>query len=82
MFADASPEVLFHAAALVGGIGANRESPGLFFYENAVMGILLILQQFFGLHVGFLTEEYVAMVIAVIWPILVWWIPNDTGRLR
>ena len=49
---------------------------------SLVMGILLILQQFFGLHVGFLTEEYVAMVIAVIWPILVWWIPNDTGRLR
>ena len=42
MFADASPEVLFHAAALVGGIGANRENPGLFFYENAVMGIQLI----------------------------------------
>jgi GDP-L-fucose synthase len=42
MLVDASPEVLFHAAALVGGIGANRENPGLFFYENAVMGIQLI----------------------------------------
>src|SRR6266536_2393161 len=42
LFGDASPEVLFHAAALVGGIGANRENPGLFFYENAVMGIQLI----------------------------------------
>jgi GDP-L-fucose synthase len=42
MFADARPEVLFHLAAVVGGIGANRLSPGSFFYENAIMGIQLI----------------------------------------
>ncbi|HUS05456.1 MAG TPA: GDP-L-fucose synthase [Bryobacteraceae bacterium] len=42
MFADAKPEVLFHLAAVVGGIGANRDNPGLFFYENAIMGIQLI----------------------------------------
>ena len=42
MFADARPEVLFHAAALVGGIGANRENPGSFFYENMVMGVNVI----------------------------------------
>ncbi len=36
------PEVLFHLAAVVGGIGANRENPGRFFYENAIMGIQLI----------------------------------------
>jgi GDP-L-fucose synthase len=42
MFADARPEVLFHLAAVVGGIGANRENPGRFFYENAIMGIQLI----------------------------------------
>ncbi|MFN3326304.1 MAG: GDP-L-fucose synthase family protein [Bryobacteraceae bacterium] len=36
------PEVLIHAAAVVGGIGANRANPGLFFYENAIMGIQLI----------------------------------------
>jgi len=41
-FADARPEVLFHLAAVVGGIGANRENPGRFFYENAVMGMQLI----------------------------------------
>jgi GDP-L-fucose synthase len=41
-FAQARPEVLFHLAAVVGGIGANRENPGRFFYENAVMGIQLI----------------------------------------
>ena len=36
------PEVMFHLAAVVGGIGANRENPGKFFYENAIMGIQLI----------------------------------------
>ncbi len=42
LFSDAKPEVLFHLAAVVGGIGANRENPGRFFYENAIMGIHLI----------------------------------------
>ena len=36
------PDVIIHAAAVVGGIGANREHPGRFFYENALMGIQLI----------------------------------------
>jgi GDP-L-fucose synthase len=40
--ADSSPDVVIHLAATVGGIGANRENPGIFFYENAVMGIHLI----------------------------------------
>ncbi len=39
MFTDAHPDVLFHLAARVGGIGANRANPGRFFYENAIMGI-------------------------------------------
>jgi GDP-L-fucose synthase len=34
--------VVIHAAAVVGGIGANRLNPGQFFYENAIMGIQLI----------------------------------------
>jgi nucleoside-diphosphate-sugar epimerase len=38
----ARPDVVVHLAAVVGGIGANRENPGRFFYENAVMGILLM----------------------------------------
>ena len=42
MLKDARPEVLFHLAAVVGGIGANRENPGRFFYENAMMGLLVI----------------------------------------
>jgi GDP-L-fucose synthase len=36
------PNLVIHGAAVVGGIGANRSHPGLFFYENAVMGIHLI----------------------------------------
>jgi GDP-L-fucose synthase len=44
-FFDAQrPEVVIHAAAVVGGIGANREHPGLFFHDNAKMGINLIEQ--------------------------------------
>ena len=39
---DADPDVVIHLAATVGGIGANRENPGRYFYENAVMGIELI----------------------------------------
>lgn len=42
MFEIARPEVLFHLAAVVGGIGANRQNPGTFFYKNAIMGIQLI----------------------------------------
>jgi GDP-L-fucose synthase len=39
---DADPEYIVHAAAVVGGIGANRRHPGRFFHENAVMGLHLI----------------------------------------
>src|SRR4051812_48319344 len=39
LFRDARPEVVIHAAAVVGGIGANRENPGRFFYENLMMGV-------------------------------------------
>lgn len=38
LFKDARPELVIHAAAVVGGIGANRENPGRFFYENLMMG--------------------------------------------
>ena len=39
---DARPELLFHVAGVVGGIGANRDNPGKFFFENLVMGARLI----------------------------------------
>jgi len=38
------PAMVIHLAAVVGGIGANRKSPGRFFYDNAMMGIQLIEQ--------------------------------------
>jgi GDP-L-fucose synthase len=38
LFKDARPELVIHAAAVVGGIGANRANPGRFFYENLMMG--------------------------------------------
>jgi GDP-L-fucose synthase len=42
--ADGRPNLVIHLAAVVGGIGANRENPGRFFYDNAIMGIQLIEQ--------------------------------------
>jgi GDP-L-fucose synthase len=42
LFREFRPEVVIHGAATVGGIGANRDNPGLFFYENAIMGIQMI----------------------------------------
>jgi GDP-L-fucose synthase len=42
--ADGRPDLIIHLAAVVGGIGANRENPGRFFYENAIMGIQLMEQ--------------------------------------
>jgi GDP-L-fucose synthase len=42
--ADGRPDLVIHLAAVVGGIGANRENPGRFFYENAMMGIQLMEQ--------------------------------------
>ena len=42
MYADHAPDVVIHLAAKVGGIGANRENPGYFFYANAQMGISVI----------------------------------------
>jgi GDP-L-fucose synthase len=44
MYADTRPDVVIHLAARVGGIGANRDNPGRFFYENAIMGIELMEQ--------------------------------------
>lgn len=41
---EEQPDVLVHAAAVCGGIGANRAEPGRFFYANAVMGLHLIEQ--------------------------------------
>lgn len=42
LLTDVNPHVILHLAAVVGGIGANRDNPGRFFYENAIMGIELM----------------------------------------
>lgn len=42
LYREARPDLVLHLAAEVGGIGANRENPGRFFYANAAMGIHLI----------------------------------------
>jgi len=42
MYDDARPDVVIHLAAVVGGIGANRERPGEFFYDNLMMGAQLM----------------------------------------
>ena len=42
MYADLKPDVVIHLAAVVGGIGANRDSPGLFFFENVMLGALTL----------------------------------------
>ncbi len=42
MLDERRPEVVIHLAAVVGGIGANRRTPGTFFYRNLMMGALLM----------------------------------------
>ena len=42
LYRDMRPDVVLHLAAQVGGIGANRENPGRFFYANMAMGLHLI----------------------------------------
>ncbi|MHA1410570.1 MAG: GDP-L-fucose synthase family protein [Candidatus Odinarchaeia archaeon] len=56
MFDDQNPDIVIHLAAVVGGIGANRENPGKFFYDNAIMGIQLM-------HEAYLrnVEKFVAL---------------------
>jgi GDP-L-fucose synthase len=39
---DTRPDLILHLAAVVGGIGANRDNPGRFLYENLIMGTLLM----------------------------------------
>src|SRR3954451_5209708 len=40
MYTDLEPQVVLHLAAVVGGIGANRDSPGRFFFENVMLGAM------------------------------------------
>ena len=42
LYRDANSDIVIHLAARVGGIGANRESPGKFFYDNLMMGVQMM----------------------------------------
>jgi GDP-L-fucose synthase len=44
VYQDSEPEIVIHLAAVVGGIGANQQNPGRFFYENLMMGAQLMEQ--------------------------------------
>ena len=44
LYTQFKPTMVIHLAAVVGGIGANRENPGKFFYDNLMMGVELIEQ--------------------------------------
>jgi GDP-L-fucose synthase len=44
LYDNMRPDVVIHLAAVVGGIGANREKPGSFFYDNLMMGVEMMEQ--------------------------------------
>ncbi len=56
LYDEEKPDMVIHLAAQVGGIGANRDNPGKFFYDNLMMGVQLIEEgRVFGL------EKFVAI---------------------
>jgi GDP-L-fucose synthase len=63
LYRDARPEIVIHLAAQVGGIGANRENPGRFFYENMMMGVQLMEE---GRRAG--VEKFVAVGTVCAYP--------------
>ncbi|MCU0652587.1 MAG: GDP-L-fucose synthase [Candidatus Omnitrophica bacterium] len=56
VYKDVKPDIVIHLAAQVGGIGANRENPGKFFYDNLMMGAQMME---IGRQVG--VENFVAV---------------------
>src|SRR5262249_41752527 len=42
LFADTGPDIVFHLAGLIGGIGANRDRPADFIYQNMIMGTVVL----------------------------------------
>jgi GDP-L-fucose synthase len=42
LISNVQPHLVIHLAAVVGGIGANRENPGKYFYDNLIMGVMLM----------------------------------------
>ena len=56
LYGDSRPDIVIHAAAQVGGIGANRKNPATFFYNNLMMGTQLME---YGRQYG--VEKFVAL---------------------
>lgn len=56
VYQDYRPNIVIHLAAVVGGIGANQENPGKFFYENLMMGAQMMEQ---GRHLNI--EKFVSI---------------------
>lgn len=63
LYQDSRPDVVIHLAAVVGGIGANRENPGKFFYDNLLMGVQMMEQGRL-----FEIEKFVAMGTVCAYP--------------
>ena len=63
LYKDTRPDVVIHLAAVVGGIGYNRENPGRFFYENLMMGVQMMEQ---GRLAGM--EKFVALGTVCAYP--------------
>ncbi len=63
LYACAKPDIVIHLAAQVGGIGANRENPGKFFYDNLMMGVQMME---IGRQVGI--EKFVALGTVCAYP--------------
>ncbi len=63
LLSDARPDIVIHLAARVGGIGANREHPAEFFYDNLMMGVQLMHESWkFGV------EKFVAVGTVCAYP--------------
>ena len=56
LYRDTKPQMVIHLAAVVGGIGANQANPGRFFYDNLMMGTLLMEH---GLRMG--VEKFIGI---------------------
>ncbi len=63
LYRDATPNIVIHLAARVGGIGANRANPGKFFYDNLMMGVQMMEM---GRQVGL--EKFVAVGTVCAYP--------------
>jgi len=56
LYRDSKPDIAIHLAGRVGGIGANKQNPGRFFYDNLMMGVQMMEQ---GRRAGI--EKFVAV---------------------